>query len=76
MSKINLKLNRYHVIQLAPNDNLHELLEKVEANVLKLAMERCKRNQSLCANELGISRGCLRTKLKEYFGNEYFREVV
>lgn len=30
-----------------------------------------KFNQSKAAESLGISRGCLRMKLKEYFGDRY-----
>lgn len=37
-------------------------------------MQETKYNQSKAANRMGISRGNLRTKLKHYFGNEYFRD--
>jgi DNA-binding protein Fis len=37
-------------------------------------MHSTKYNQSKAAIKMGWSRGTLRGKLKEHFGNEYFRD--
>ena len=50
-----------------PLINLHEIfLEEVEAPLLKAVMERTDNNQSKAAILLGLSRGTLRKKLKQY----------
>ena len=49
-----------------PN-NLYELiLAEVEAPLMKTVMEYTKNNQSKAAIVLGLSRGTLRKKLKQY----------
>lgn len=48
-------------------DNLYELiLAEVEAPLLAAVMEYTKNNQSRAAIVLGLSRGTLRKKLKQY----------
>lgn len=48
-------------------DNLYELmLAEVEAPLLQAVMEYTKGNQSRAAIVLGLSRGTLRKKLKQY----------
>lgn len=50
-----------------PIINLHELfLEEVEAPLLQAVMEHTDYNQSKAAILLGLSRGTLRKKLKQY----------
>jgi Fis family transcriptional regulator len=51
-----------------------ENLKKFEASWLKKVMHSTKYNQSKAAIKMGWSRGTLRGKLKEHFGNEYFRD--
>lgn len=63
-------------LKIEATEKLSTLLEKAEKHVIKLAMERCKWNQSAAALALGISRGTLRTKLERYFGDKYFRQVI
>lgn len=48
-------------------DNLYELiLAEVEAPLMQAVMEYTKNNQSRAAIVLGLSRGTLRKKLKQY----------
>lgn len=48
-------------------DNLYELiLAEVEAPLMQAVMEYTKDNQSRAAIVLGLSRGTLRKKLKQY----------
>lgn len=50
-----------------PIINLHEIfLEEVEAPLLRAVMEHTDYNQSKAAILLGLSRGTLRKKLKQY----------
>ncbi len=52
--------------------NLYNLmLEVIEKPMLRTVMEMMRYNQSKAAKALGISRGTLRTKLKEYFDDEF-----
>ena len=47
--------------------NLYQLfLREVEAPMLKVVMERTNDNQSKAAEMLGLNRGTLRKKLKDY----------
>lgn len=49
-----------------PN-NLHQLfMGEVEAPLLKTIMEHTNGNQSMAAQMLGLNRGTLRKKLKQY----------
>lgn len=52
-------------------DKLSTALKDAEAIVIEHAYRACKYNQSRTAKALNISRGCLRMKLKEYFGETY-----
>jgi DNA-binding protein Fis len=47
------------------------VLEEVETPLFRAVMEHCKYNQSRASKILGISRGTLRTKLREYFDDKY-----
>ena len=42
------------------------VLKEVEFPLLRVVMEQCNGNQSHASEILGINRGTLRTKLKEY----------
>lgn len=55
----------------ATDVDLKNVLELVEKEVYKQAMEMCKYNQSKAAKELGVSRNTFRTKLKQHFPNVY-----
>lgn len=47
--------------------NLYELvLAEVEAPLLEVTLERVKKNQTRAAQMLGLNRGTLRKKLKQY----------
>ncbi len=46
-------------------------LTTLEAAYIEHVYKVSKYNQSRAAKNLGISRGCLRMKLKEYFGDKY-----
>lgn len=70
---------REHVLEAIDNyfdtikDNsplgLHTLvIEEVEAAMYEAAMKFTKGNQVQAAKVLGVARGTLRTKLKQYFG--------
>jgi Fis family transcriptional regulator len=48
------------------NDLYHVVLNEVEPAILNVVMEHVAGNQSQAANMLGISRGTLRKKLKQY----------
>ncbi len=54
------------------NINLYQLvIEEVEAPLFRTVMEMTRYNQSKAARVLNISRGTLRTKLKQYFDDEF-----
>ena len=52
------------------------VLEEIEIPLFEAVMMHCKYNQCKAAEILGISRGTLRTKLRQYFDYKYvgFRE--
>lgn len=54
-----------------PVDLYQFVLEEIETPLFKAVMEHCKYNQSRAAVMLGISRGTLRTKLRQYFDDKY-----
>ena len=50
-----------------PVSNLHELvIKEVEEPLLTAVMEHTSNNQSKASIMLGLNRGTLRTKLKQY----------
>ena len=52
--------------------NLYDLvLEEIEGPLFRTVMEMTRYNQSKAARVLGVSRGTLRTKLKQYFDDEF-----
>jgi Fis family transcriptional regulator len=48
------------------NDLYHVVMNEVEPAILDVVMQHVERNQSYAAEILGISRGTLRKKLKQY----------
>jgi Fis family transcriptional regulator len=42
------------------------VLKEVEVPLLEIVMEQCNNNQTQASQILGINRGTLRNKLKEY----------
>ena len=52
------------------------VLEEIEIPLFEAVMMHCKYNQCKAAEILGISRGTLRIKLRQYFDDKYvgFRE--
>lgn len=51
---------------------LHQIvLEEIEIPLFRAVMEHCKYNQSKAAEIMGLSRGTLRAKLKQYFDDQY-----
>ena len=54
-----------------PIDLYKFVLEEVETPLFRAVMEHCKYNQSRAATMLGVSRGTLRTKLRNYFDDKY-----
>jgi Fis family transcriptional regulator len=48
------------------NDLYHVVLNEVEPAILNVVMQHVEGNQSQAATMLGISRGTLRKKLKQY----------
>lgn len=57
--------------QLLGSDNLKEMIPRIEQLLIDRVMRRVKGNQSKGARVLGISRGALITKLKEYGVPDY-----
>jgi Fis family transcriptional regulator len=61
MAQLNIDLSNINTKTLAD----------AEATILSVAMEQNRYNQSKTATQVGLSRGALRYKLREYFGNKY-----
>ena len=49
-----------------PSDLYKLVQDEVEAPMLRAVMENCNYNQSLASDILGLNRGTLRKKLKQY----------
>ncbi len=57
-----------------PMGNLYDvILDEIEPPLLQTVMERKRSNQLQASKVLGISRSTVRKKLKQHFGNKYFR---
>ena len=59
------------LVELLASDNLKEMVPRIEQLLIDRVMRRAKGNQSKAARVLGISRGALITKLKEYSVPDY-----
>lgn len=51
-------------------------LKELEAKHIEYTLQLMRYNKSRTAKILGISRGCLQMKLKQYFGEEYVKSRV
>jgi DNA-binding protein Fis len=58
-------------ITLEEGHDMSKGLKTLEASYIEHVYSVSKYNQVRAAINLGISRGCLRMKLKEYFGDKY-----
>ena len=65
---VTLSLEGYfdHLGDERPTNLFDFVMKEVEAPMLKLVMERTSNNQSQAAEILGLNRGTLRKKLKQY----------
>lgn len=70
---ISLHVNQYLADMKGQNITcLYDIMmELIEQPLFQAVMEHCKYNQSKAAKVMGISRGTLRTKLKQYFDDKY-----
>jgi two-component system response regulator AtoC len=59
------------LMEVLASDNLKEAIPRIEHIVIERVMRRVKGNQSKAARTLGISRGALIAKLKEYGVPDY-----
>lgn len=64
-------LDKTFTITLGADHNFSEGLKKLEAAYIEHVYALSRYNQVKAAGNLGISRGCLRMKLKQYFGSKY-----
>jgi DNA-binding protein Fis len=65
------KMETRFEIELVEGHNVGEGLKQLESAYIEFVHKLSRFNQSRTARSLGISRGCLRAKLKEYFGEKY-----
>jgi len=49
-----------------PKDVYSMVLKEIELPLLEIVMKQCNNNQTQASHVLGLNRGTLRTKLKEY----------
>lgn len=64
-------MNTKFSITLDDGHNTTKGLAELEARYIEHVYKISKYNQVRTAKNLGISRGCLRMKLKQYFGDQY-----
>jgi len=62
--------NEFSIVLVCGHDTV-DGLAMLEKAYIKHVYKLAKYNQSKAAKYLGLSRGCLRMKLKEYFGDEF-----
>lgn len=65
------EMNTEFTVTLANGHDTTKGLHDLEAKYIEHVYSVSKYNQVRAAKNLGISRGCLRMKLKEYFGDKY-----
>jgi len=65
------EMNTEFYIELPDKHTTEQGLKQLEAAYIEHVYKLSKYNQSKAAMMLAISRGCLRMKLKEYFGDTY-----
>lgn len=71
MSKLMLVVKLCEGVSRNDTDVYPKLIKALDKQVLKEVMELCRFNQSQAARVLGLSRGTLRTKLKNLFDDKY-----
>ena len=64
-------MNTEFTVTLAQGHDTTTGLKIIEAQYIEHVYKTSRYNQAKAAKNLGLSRGCLRMKLKEYFGNQY-----
>lgn len=66
----NIIIAEFEVKLQAGHDPAQGLAE-IEKNYIEFIYQQSRYNQSKAAKMLGLSRGCLRMKLEEHFGDKY-----
>lgn len=61
-------------ISVPAGTNIVDGLKQLEAEYIHFVHQQTRYNQSKTAIALGISRGTIRTKLKEHFGDRFVGE--
>ena len=57
----------FNLLDGEPAKGVYEMvIKEVELPLLEIVMKQCNNNQTRASEMLGINRGTLRTKLKEY----------
>lgn len=69
--KQTLRIYFQHLKGTEPSALYRLVMEQVEEPLFEIVMDRYRYNQSKAANALGMSRGTLRTKLKQHFKDKY-----
>ncbi len=64
-------MNKEFTVSLGENHNTVMGLSYLEGKYIEHVYHLARHNQVKAAKMLGISRGTLRTKLKQYFGDTY-----
>lgn len=59
------------LVMMEVTSNPSTMLAHAEAQIIEHVLKKNRYNQSKTAKLLGVSRGTLRTKLQQYFGDEY-----
>ncbi len=64
-------MNNEFEAHLPQGHDMQKGLKTLESEYIEHVFKLAKYNQSKAAKMLGLSRGCLRMKLKEYFNDKY-----
>ncbi len=64
-------MNTAYEVTLEDGHDTKKGLQHLEATYIEHVYKLARYNQSRAAINLGISRGCLRMKLKQFFGDQY-----
>lgn len=55
-----------HIVEISKGDVFRAAVEQLEVHLLQIAIVKCRGNQTLTAETLGLNRGTLRKKLKHH----------
>lgn len=55
-----------HIVEINKGDAFRAAVEQLEVHLLQIAIVKCRGNQTLTAETLGLNRGTLRKKLKHH----------